>query len=766
MSRVPSELLNTVTVSDVLAGLARVPTGSIHCAVTSPPYWRLRDYGTARWDGGSVSCDHVERMARKDAKRQTPGGRGGSFADTPIQFSEVCGKCGAHRIDDQIGIEEDMDEYLRRLVVVFREVRRVLRPDGTFWLNIGDSTAGGRAGRTDEEEASLRARHDGTSTRPKAGRAGGAGSRRAVPRGLKQKDLCMIPARLAIALQADGWWLRSEIVWCLSGGTYVYARTPRRGVCVVLVKDLARYDGALELWNGSRWTRMLGVSPSRKDGREIEITLRSGERIQCSATHMFPTSRGLAAASDLVVGDVLVRCRLPEPDAPKDCAIDEDAAWFAGLYLAEGSRSDDTIQLAGHAREEDRWTRVQRVAAKYGGSTTRTVSGNRMDIRVHGRMLVAILEELVRGRVARDKGFGSAVWRYSDRFVDAMLRGYLEGDGHWDAKNQRWRLGFTRNYNLERDLRVACARLGYRLRLTMAFAKYQNGRRQIFRGEIRTTAHVGHWNERDYAEVVCIRPARVRSLYDIGVADEPHIFAIASGILTHNSKANPLPEPVTSRPSRAHEMVYLLSPSSEYFYDSVAVRGPVSGGAHHRGNGVHPKAAAAPDGTRANGSFCAAVRELVDDRNLRDVWTLATEQTPYEHFACYPERLVEPCVLAGTSEHGACAECGAPWSRVTERRRGRSSERASRDATAAVTRGWEPGCSCNAPVVPCVVLDPFAGTATTGVVARRFGRDFVGFDLNPAYASIGRGRLGALPADAPVVNRELPLFAAARRRAP
>jgi DNA modification methylase len=107
---------------------------------------------------------------------------------------ERCGKCGATRIDSQIGLEATPDEYLAAMVAVFREVRRVLRDDGTVWLNIGDSYNANQGN----------------------GFNGNAGKPTASPRmnsGLAPKQLLMMPARLALALQADGWWLRSDIIW-------------------------------------------------------------------------------------------------------------------------------------------------------------------------------------------------------------------------------------------------------------------------------------------------------------------------------------------------------------------------------------------------------------------------------------------------------------------------------------------------------------------------------------------------------------------------
>jgi site-specific DNA-methyltransferase (adenine-specific) len=131
---------------DALAVLQHLPSQSVQCVVTSPPYWGLRDYD----------------------------------------------------IDEQIGLEPTLPQFLNRLTETFREVRRILKDDGVFWLNIGDGyTSGNRAWRAPDKKNPARA----MDVRP------------CTPDGLKPKDLIGIPWRLAFALQDDGWYLRADIIW-------------------------------------------------------------------------------------------------------------------------------------------------------------------------------------------------------------------------------------------------------------------------------------------------------------------------------------------------------------------------------------------------------------------------------------------------------------------------------------------------------------------------------------------------------------------------
>ena len=150
---------------DCIEGLRTLPHASVHCCVTSPPYWGLRDYGH----------------------------------------------------DGQIGLEATPDAYVARMVEVFREVRRVLRDDGTLWLNLGDSYCGGGGYAPDAPCNQRRAEGESWGAMNAFSVREGEARKKArpgyTPPGLKAKDLVGIPWRVAFALQADGWWLRQDIIW-------------------------------------------------------------------------------------------------------------------------------------------------------------------------------------------------------------------------------------------------------------------------------------------------------------------------------------------------------------------------------------------------------------------------------------------------------------------------------------------------------------------------------------------------------------------------
>jgi DNA modification methylase len=173
--------------------------------ITSPPYYGLRDYGTAKWEGGDSDCEHSISMPTKwnDPKRGTNvlrpevGHRGGS--------SSNCHLCGAKRIDEQIGLEDTPDDYIKNMVEVFRCVWDVLEDDGTLWVNIGDSYCNSNG----FARASPEYQREGRNNMPANDRK----LDKLHATGLKTKDLIGIPWMLAFALRADGWYLRQDIVW-------------------------------------------------------------------------------------------------------------------------------------------------------------------------------------------------------------------------------------------------------------------------------------------------------------------------------------------------------------------------------------------------------------------------------------------------------------------------------------------------------------------------------------------------------------------------
>ena len=422
-----------------------MPAESVHCVITSPPYWGLRNY------------------------RGGPG---------------------------MIGLEPTLAEHLAALVEVFREVRRVLRPDGIAWLNYGDAYApdsgcgaspdGARKGRADTREAhkvALRARGSG----------------------LKRKDLMLLPARVAMALQESGWWVRSEVVW-------------------------------------------------------------------------------------------------EKPNPMPESATGRPAAAHEKVFLLARS----------------------------------------------GAPVFWVHED---GRAARSKPAAEYCWR--NRETGARVT--VEPDGWRDL----WR---TRD----------------------------DGERE------RLWARVNLWRGRDY-------------------------FYAAEAVRTQRAPAT-----VGQLDREYHRSA--TKDAAAGAQDASGVKRGIVRRLRDKQRGHSRRHA----GFNARWDSMTRAQQMAMGANLRNVWRISPRPLSIEHFATFPPELVERCLLAGTSGHGVCAECGAPWIWL-------------------VGAGWRPTCECAwQDPRPAVVLDPFGGAGTVGLVARRMGREAILVEVSEHYAAISADRMRA----------EAPLFAA------
>lgn len=424
---------------DVREKLAEIPEKSVHCVVTSPPYWGLRDYGLppSVW-GGDPECEHEwdgfvrDGQSGKKSKKVQIKGRD-NFQIVPDSEQAVCQKCSAWL--GCLGSEPIPELYIQNMVEIFREVRRVLRDDGTLWLNLGDSYA------SDTKGSGGGWANDPNNYAYKAQKYGA----RHLKHGLKPKDLVGIPWRVAFALQADGWYLRSDIIW---------------------------------------------------------------------------------------------------------------------------------------------------------------------------------------------------------------------------------------------------------------------------------------------------------------------------------AKPNPMPESVTDRPTKSHEYIFLLTKNQNYFFDNEAIKEEADPKYKARYNSTFytGQKEQSGQGRPGNVSNTPGIKEWTGKRNKRTVWTISTQPYPEAHFATFPPKLIEPCILAGTSPR-ACEICGSPWERVVEKKRinrqtgkevlggwGDGDDPANqhkggfnsiRPETHTKTLGWQPTCTCqNSGKGRCIVLDPFAGSGTTNLVAQTLGRDSIYIDRSKKYLNMALKRLG------------------------
>ena len=198
-------MFNRILHGDVVERLKDIKDNTIQCVVTSPPYWGLRDYGTATWIGGDKNCSH--KRESKKSERTITGHK--NFEEMngvgDAIYKTKCLRCGATRIDKQLGLEETPEEYVNNIVKVFREVKRTLKDDGVLWLNLGDTYSAQRWTKkgmdTTEAQPMNKMKDDWRAIAP------------IKKSGIPDKNLVGIPWRVAFALQADGWYLRQDIIW-------------------------------------------------------------------------------------------------------------------------------------------------------------------------------------------------------------------------------------------------------------------------------------------------------------------------------------------------------------------------------------------------------------------------------------------------------------------------------------------------------------------------------------------------------------------------
>lgn len=313
--------MNTVDIriGDCRTLLAAMESQSVHCCVTSPPYFGLRDYG----------------------------------------------------VDGQIGLEQTPDEYVAEMVAVFREVRRVLRDDGTLWLNLGDSYAGaGPSGASYESETTKRRaemKTDGSFRISKTLASRGltyADKKPIPPPGLKKKDLIGIPWRVAFALQADGWFLRQDIIWhkpnpmpesvrdrCTKAHEYIFllSKSPTYYFDSEAIKEPIQSDRA-----PSRKAKALGAGRKelRKGGTPYDGTgeTRNRRSVWTVTTKPFKGAHFATFPPDLIEPCILAGC------PPQGTVLDPfGGAGTTGLVAKQHGRNAILLELnpeyAAMARE-------------------------------------------------------------------------------------------------------------------------------------------------------------------------------------------------------------------------------------------------------------------------------------------------------------------------------------------------------------------------------------------------------------------------------
>lgn len=604
--------------------------------VTSPPYWGLRDYGTGAWEGGDEGCKHLAPPGGGHGEKSLIG-KGARDIEimSSHHYRDFCRKCGARRVDAQMGLEETPEEYVATMVEVFRGVREVLADDGTVWLNLGDSYSGGGGyspGAPSNETSKSGQRAERTTQYK---------GRDPAP-GLKPKDLVGIPWRVAFALQADGWILRSDIIWSKSNPMpeSVTDRPTKAHEYLFLLSKRPRYyydnDAVREPQSQSTIERFGNGGADRKSGKAYHV-----------ARHEALSHELLAGRNRRTVWTI---------------ASQAFSGWSDSIVIVQLSAS----QAMEHAGEDN-------------GSCGDIARITSLDCPLHAAL------------------------------SDHVPRGFC--DGLSDAQVNR--IHGTRAHPVQ-DNSSGCA----------------------------TT--------RPTPDLDSSRPSKMDSSdpsgFVIATESNKETRRMARALATSgHGKPSSRTDDCTERSLRSEESVA----TSRSIGENRTVDGSsgVCAEPEMARDSVRMSGWEEPSCVGPNNCQCAYYRKVVNKTS---------------HFATFPEKLVEPCVLAGTSAHGHCPECGARWLRVTQKERdnrpsyktvgvgpkafecredgNRLHKVIAEDGTGGslaisktTTTGWSPSCACNLDAIPDIVLDPFLGSGTTAQVAQRLGRRWIGIDLNSNY---------------------------------
>lgn len=194
-----------VLVGDNRETLRQLPDQSVQTVVTSPPYWGLRDYGTKSWTGGDELCEHIndksktKKFGNDEFNKNRPSREATKLPG--YYYDSECGQCGAVQEDFQIGLEQTPQAFIEELCKVFDEVWKVLKDEGTIWVNLGDSYSAQRWSGSGNGQAINKYKDGHRDINPEKNS------------GLPDKNLVGIPWKFAFAMQSRGWYLRSDIIW-------------------------------------------------------------------------------------------------------------------------------------------------------------------------------------------------------------------------------------------------------------------------------------------------------------------------------------------------------------------------------------------------------------------------------------------------------------------------------------------------------------------------------------------------------------------------
>lgn len=796
-----------VVQADVRAGLAQIPDGVIQTCITSPPYWSLRAYQTTPqiW-GGDSDCDHewAEQVVKGitggrnewSAERYFYGSEAGASVVPPQQCA-TCRRCGAWR--GELGSEPDPGQYVANIVAVFRDVWRVLRDDGTLWLNInvGNYATGGS---TAPRASDPKAVSDVSRGLPRIG----------TPGGYKPKDLIPTGWLVALALQQPyvvPTCVKSEVdrAWLAAmfdgEGTigirrYDSYRTARKQIyqdgfvvyTSVTNNDVELLDHCISLTGFGR--SALKQAAASTDKRGI-VSRRDSFGWRLDANDAVDVIRAIyphliAKRKQAMIAYTLdcinKRGRAERGNAPVSAEVQAKKVLLHDLIKRCNQR--EHVDLPSWIEEP-----CQEVQPGWYLRSAITL------------VKVAPMPESVRDRPTNATEMLFLLTKGPRYFYDGdAVRTPQQSLGERHEGRSGYRDGHATRYGYDhRELNPA----GANLRNWWLWTPEPQGSISVPKRVVVSSDAADDDMERITsagcpvhghllpASPACDGPPAAPSCripdsgsyHALGLFDEPAATprpsSVAGGpdyVGDHAATAHSTPESRTAldpATSLAYTAFAGTSGHNDGMLDSpeLSLRGhdrgenstPTDGSAAHLVPDMAADTADISSGPQPPACTCSYTKEVTEI---------------ISHFAGFPLHIPTRAIQAGTSQAGGCARCGSPWRRVVERERG---DRATlttpkkqvliesgqwhapslgrgghppgwrQMAPDRVSASWEPSCTCptDAPPVPQVVLDPFSGSGTTGVAALRLGRRYLGLELSPKYVAMSEARITG---DAPMWN--------------
>ena len=635
--------LDTVVHSDALTFLRGLPDNMVNCIVTSPPYFGLRDYGVA----------------------------------------------------GQMGLEESPAVFVAKLVELFREARRVLRSDGTCWVNLGDSYWTDTYIKGAPPQGYWKT--DGMAHRE----GGGFGHR---PEGLRPKNLLGIPWRVAFGLQDDGWILRSDVIWHKPNPMPESVQGSHFSRHRVTIEEYEKLSGLpyTEQRNDQDGAADLSGLPSGK-GAPSQAPLSAQREGQSNGAGK-GTTRGRKGKT--------------ETTEPLTTGAQEQSE-----VRGDGKGQGDTAEGVSQIQNERAWQRD-------GGGAA---SEKQRPSIAHRAAPPSEFEVYANGEMEGEEIQGLRPPEGGHRTIAASDGRGLVGD----------------NPATQPPLLLLQEAPDFDDRSRNTSEQGRAAREGEYRASLQELQFEEEGQDNSTRLVDCPGCPKCEKF---------------GGYILHMS---------AGRPTKSHEYVFLLAKNERYWYDTDAIREPhlrdwsneTMGGALKPGSKWTVDAATPTSHVRTTNP----PQLNTAGRNKRTVWTVATQPFEGAHFATFPQKLIEPMILAGCP-HKVCAVCGAPWVRRVEvsggsigeswhdhsddlaqgqrvtlkSAKGRvgSAKDENGNSYPRTDLGFSPTCThTDAPTRPGIVLDPFMGSGTTGLVARHLGRRYMGCDISAEYVMMARERL-------------------------